>query len=599
MNNTTKYNLTIENLHSEECVEINVHNLKIEDIKDTTLSINCLDKNSIPPKKSKEIHALLDIMINNYTVDIPENYIMPDDFQQIIDNFVEDLMFASKLTIPLVNYYFNNCETEMNEERWVAVILVLADTENKFEISNKILYYLHAKDFNTTLYNINSTLPGWMINHMPNDTHNDSYYDINARVEESISFIKSYLECPYLNNINVHKNEDEFFEHFYTENTEININFINYLINDYKIDATENIKNFLLGNKDSLIININKANEENIELDSEKISPEILNNQDTTTKKLVWFSSESLKNIATQIIDCKRTNPEKYDQLKIYVSSLEKEKPILEVKDYSVFDSVVEKAPNFCEVVKYFKGSFVLNQSRAQLEDSYLVTTPILLLGNPGIGKTYFAKTLAKLLNTSFYFMDANSITANWVLSGGSSQWKSGEAGNIFKFMNDSRTISPVVIFDEIDKLSSGKNYDTFSVFHQLLEPENSRTFKDEFLNIDFDASNIIYILTANDVNSIPDSLLSRMKVFDIKNPNKEDTRKIAQNIYSEVIGKSPLFNPILNEKQLLLLENLSPRILKKLITESVFNQAADVIDQVNQELVISSDNYQDKKWGF
>lgn len=572
MNNTTKYNLTIENLHSAECVEINVHNSKIEDIKDTTLSLNCLDKNSIPPKKSKEIHELLDIMINNYTVDIPENYIMPDDFQQIIDNFVEDLMFASKLTIPLVNYYFNNCETEMNEERWVAVILVLADTENKFEISNKILYYLHAKDFNTTLYKINSTLPGWMINHMPNDTNNDSYYDINARVEESISFIKSYLECPYLNNIDLHKNEDEFFEDFYIEDTEIECPYLN---------------------------NINKANEENSELDSEKISPEILNNQDTTTKKLVWFSSESLKNIATQIIDCKRTNPEKYDQLKIYVSSLEKEKPILEVKDYSIFDSVVEKAPNFCEVVKYFKGSFVLNQSRAQLEDSYLVTTPILLLGNPGIGKTYFAKTLAKLLNTSFYFMDANSITANWVLSGGSSQWKSGEAGNIFKFMNDSRTISPVVIFDEIDKLNSGKNYDTFSVFHQLLEPENSRTFKDEFLNIDFDASNIIYILTANDVNSIPDSLLSRMKVFDIKNPNKEDTRKIAQNIYSDVIGKSPLFNPTLNEKQLLLLENLSPRILKKLITESVFNQAADLIDQVNQELVISSDNYQDKKWGF
>lgn len=594
MNNTTKDNLTIKNLHSSDNTEINF-NSKIEEMEDIALSSNGNDKNSIPPQKSKEIHELLDTMINNYTVSFSDNYIMPADFQQIIDTSGEDVIFSYKLTIPLVNYFFSNLELEINEATWAAAILVLADREDKFEISNKILYHLHVRNLHGTLDRINSALPGWLINHMPNDTKNYSYYNINATVGESLSFIKSYLECPYLNNIDIHKNEDEFFEYFYTQNTKSSINFINYLINDYKIDATENIKRFLIGDKNLLITDINQ---EISELNSEKISPATLNNEDNI-KKLVWLSSQSFQHIEKQISECKKTNLEKYDQLKIYLNGLEREKPILEVKDYSIFDNVLEKAPNFSEVIKYFKGSFVLNQSRAKLEDSYLVTTPILLLGNPGIGKTYFAKTLAKLLNTSFYFMDANSITANWVLSGGSSQWKSGEAGNIFKFMNASSTISPVVIFDEIDKLSSGKNYDTASVFHQLLEPENSRTFKDEFLNIDFDASNIIYILTANDVNSIPDSLLSRMKVFDIKNPSREDTRKIAQNIYSEVIGKSPLFNPILNEKQLLLLENLSPRILKKLITESVFNQAADLIDKINQELIICSDDYKDKKWGF
>lgn len=602
--NILKESLITTNLQNAEKNDINFNNSCVEEIKNNmSLQIGS-SKNFIPPKKSKEIHGLLDQVINNYTVSCPENYVMPDDFQQIIDDSHTDVVFAYKLTIPLVNYYFKNLEIEINERVWAAAILVLSNTENKFEINDKILYYLHAKNLHDVLDKVESTLPGWMISHMENDTYYNSYYSVSSTQEQSFSFIKSHLESPYLTHIDIHKNEDQFFKYFYTENTEINNNFINYLINQYKIDATTDIKNLLIDNKDNLIIDnkdnlIIEGSKQIDNLNSNEIPRYINAEEQITPKTLVWFSSQSMQNVEQQIIDCKRTNPEKYEQLKNYLSTLKRDKPILEINDYSIFDSILDKAPNFSEVVKYFKGSFVLNQSRRLLEDSYLVTTPILLLGDPGIGKTYFAKTLAKLLNTSFYFMDANSITANWVLSGGSSQWKSGEAGNIFKFMNSSSTVSPVIIFDEIDKLSSGKNYDTFSVFHQLLEPENARSFQDEFLNISFDASNIIYILTANNVKSIPDSLLSRMKIFDIKIPDKQSTRKIAQNIYSDVIGKSPLFNPILNEEHLILLENLSPRILKKLITQSVFNQAADIIEKVNQELIIHPDYNKEKKWGF
>lgn len=312
-----------------------------------------------------------------------------------------------------------------------------------------------------------------------------------------------------------------------------------------------------------------------------------------------WINKDDLikaKNEAQQ-----SSNPlipsEKYIKLKKISDTVEYKKPIIKIENFNIFDDIVEKCPNFKDVIKYYKGNFILNHSKFEIDNNYIAPTPILLLGEPGIGKTYFAKMLAKSLNTSFNFLDANSITASWVLTGSSNQWHNADYGNIFKFIMNSKTISPLVIFDEIDKLSNGKSYDTLSVFHQLLEPENSKVFKDEYLNLSFDASKFIYILTANSASHLPDSLLSRMKVFDIKKPNDDELKIIIQNMYSEIIGSSPLFNPVLDSNILNNLIKLSPRDIKKELLTSICSQLAEN-DSLNQNLLISfNDNI--NKIGF
>lgn len=320
------------------------------------------------------------------------------------------------------------------------------------------------------------------------------------------------------------------------------------------------------------------------------IESEILSNS------IQWIKEESINLIKEESV---KGAPEKIGKLKQYSANIKTHKSALEINDYSVFKKIADQVPNFTEVIKFYKGNFLLNASRRAKENIYLPPTPILLLGDPGIGKTYFAQVLSKELGTYFQFFDSNSITASWVLTGSSGQWRDADAGSIFKIMLESNTVSPVVIFDEIDKLSSGKNYDPYSTFHQLLEPTNAKIFKDEFLNIDFDASNIIYILTANDISNIPKSLLSRMKVFNINKASKEHTRIIAQNIYSDIIGESDLLNPILSEKNLSHLEDLVPRDIKKILKDSIFNQVSEIEENKGEDLIIQQSQIHDKKWGF
>lgn len=316
---------------------------------------------------------------------------------------------------------------------------------------------------------------------------------------------------------------------------------------------------------------------------------------DIPDNNIEWINFSEIEKITEDLSSF--GTPDKVAKLKKYIEKLETSKPVLEVIDFSIFNTLNNDCPNFKEVSKFYKGSFVLNNSKYNHDKSYHTPTPILLLGEPGIGKTHFAKKLAKILGTSFHFLDSNSITASWVLTGSSGQWQNSDAGNIFKYMIDSNSVSPVVILDEIDKLSQGKNYDPFSVFHQMFESENAKNFKDEFLNVTFDASNIIYILTANNVNNIPESLLSRMRVFEIERPNKEDMRIITQNIYQELIGKSSLLNPEIPEDILDKLISLAPRDIKKQISNAVFSQLADC--QNNNQTLILDIKKNNKNWGF
>jgi ATP-dependent Lon protease len=332
------------------------------------------------------------------------------------------------------------------------------------------------------------------------------------------------------------------------------------------------------------------------------------NDNDISPPKLQtinWIDEVAINQIKKDAELDKSHEQEKKNRLNNYLSKLNPDKPIIDIQDYSIFDEITKKAPNFKEALDYFKGSFVLNHFKMKQKESYQAPLPLLLLGDPGIGKTFFAKELAKCLNTSSYIIDANSISATWVLTGSSGQWKNAEAGLIFRQMLDCPTISPIIIFDEIDKLSSGKNYDPFSAFHQLLEPENSKILKDEYINCSFNASNIIYILTANDVNGIPESLLSRMKVLNIKKPDAKTTHIIAQNIYSSIIGKSGLFKEELNCEQLEQLETMTPREIKQLLNNSVFNQASQIdmtnIENVetNQTLIIIKKDKPKRVLGF
>src|SRR6185369_5384542 len=159
----------------------------------------------------------------------------------------------------------------------------------------------------------------------------------------------------------------------------------------------------------------------------------------------------------------------------------------------------------------------------------------MLLLGPPGIGKTHFARKLAELLGTGMNLVPMSSMTAGWLLSGASSQWKGAKPGKVFEALVEGQYANPVIVVDEIDKASADAQYDPLGAMYSLLEHDTAGVFMDEFAEVAIDASQVIWIMTANDGRSIPEPILNRLNVFEIETPSPAEARRIARNLYLSI----------------------------------------------------------------
>jgi ATP-dependent Lon protease len=226
-----------------------------------------------------------------------------------------------------------------------------------------------------------------------------------------------------------------------------------------------------------------------------------------------------------------------YENLRsTYENMLERGPHRFQVKPSGVPDmrALYDLLPNFTDVLDDVKRHVALSQDcRDGLE-----ITPILLLGAPGIGKTHFARQLAGLLGTGMSLVPMSSMTAGWLLSGSSSQWKGARPGKVFEALVDGTYANPVIVVDEIDKASADAQYDPLGALYSLLEHDTASCFTDEFAEVPIDASQVIWITTANDPRAIPEPILNRMNVFEVPTPSTEQALVIAANLYKAIRGE-------------------------------------------------------------
>ena len=211
----------------------------------------------------------------------------------------------------------------------------------------------------------------------------------------------------------------------------------------------------------------------------------------------------------------------------------------------------------------------------------------LLLVGPPGVGKTSVGRSIANAMNKPFYRFSVGGMRDEAEIKGHRRTYIGAMPGKIIQGLKITKSSTPVFLIDEVDKMGSSHNGDPASALLEVLDPEQNVNFRDTYLDLPFDISNVFFILTANTLDTVPEPLLDRAEIIHLSGYIDQEKLEIAKkylipkNLEKNGLGKNQvkytkaalleIAEEYARESGVRNYEKCLDKIHRKIVTEMVF----------------------------
>jgi len=283
-------------------------------------------------------------------------------------------------------------------------------------------------------------------------------------------------------------------------------------------------------------------------------------------------------------LDSYSSEYERTSQYIAWITSLPWDKESHDQIDLKTARTILDKHHHGMDQVKdrILEYLSVMSLNRGQKEVS---RAPILcLVGLVGTGKTTFGVSLAETMGRQFIRLPFGGLGSARDLRGQSRLHPDAEPGLVIKALRRAKTNNPIIMLDEIDRVTVNARADIMGVLVELLDPEQNSQFTDHYLDFPFNLKNVLFIATANNLKNIATAVLDRLEVIDMPSYTDQEKIIIAQKyILPQVLKESGL-----TSDNLTIDENIWPKIVRPLGYDAGIRTLERTIDGIARKIARS-----------